>query len=143
MEEQEKNKVTDEKPTEDAEVNRAPRFESHALVEIKTGLLPFSTASAVLLDLSVGGFKIEFVNPVKIKTNIPMTMTIPLAPFQIMSPSKIKLRVIVKWFDSRQLRAGGIFENISDDVRYLFERILTVISEQSSRRGLNTGHRGE
>lgn len=114
--------------------NRAPRFESHALVEIKTGWMPFSHASAVLLDLSLGGFKIEFVNPVKIKTNVPMTMSIPLAPFQILSPAKLKTKIVIKWYDPKQLRAGGIFENIGND-HYLFERILQYIAEHNERHG--------
>lgn len=118
----------------DVRANRAPRFESHALVEVKTGWNPFSTASAVLLDLSVGGFKIEFVNPVKLKTNVPMTMTIPLSPFQIMSPPKLKLKVVMKWFDPAQLRAGGVFVEIQDSQRYLFDRILMYISEHLSNR---------
>lgn len=113
---------------------RAPRFESHALVEVKTGWLPTSVASAVLLDLSVQGFKIEFVNPVKIKAGEKLTMSIPLAPFQILSPAKLKMKIDVKWFDPRQMRCGGIFINMKDEHRYLLERILMFITEHSQLR---------
>lgn len=58
-------------------VKRAKRIESHALVDVKmSSWNPLSVASAVLLDLSWQGFKIEFVNPVKVKAGARLSMSI-------------------------------------------------------------------
>lgn len=110
-------------------INRKPRYVSHALVDVKTSFWnPFDISSAALLDLSVDGFKLEFVNKVNIKPGKRITMFIPLQPFNIASPSKLKLRMVIKWFDSRRLRAGGMFENMSDEQLFLLNRVLETIA---------------
>lgn len=110
-------------------VKRAKRIESHALVDVRTSIWnPFSVASAVLLDLSWQGFKIEFVNPVKIKPGSRLSITVPLASFGILAPSKLKLKIQVKWYDARMLRAGGIFEPENHDQDYLIQKIIDVLS---------------
>lgn len=117
-------------PTSSPPADRAPRFESHALVEVKSPWNPFSASSAVLLDLSVTGFKIEFVNSTRIKQGATLTMSIPLAPFDIKAPARVKLKIIVKWFDEKQMRAGGIFLEITEQQKYLVERVLTYILDR-------------
>lgn len=114
-------------------VKRAKRIESHALIDIKTSVWnPLSVASAVLLDLSWQGFKIEFVNPVKIKPGSKLTMTIPLSSFGILAPAKLKLKIQVKWYDPRMLRAGGIFEPESHEQDYLIQKIIDVLTLRGS-----------
>ena len=114
-------------------VKRAKRIESHALVDVKTSSWnPFATASAVLLDLSWQGFKIEFVNPTKIKPGARLTMNIPLAAFGILAPAKLKLKIQVKWYDARMLRAGGIFEPESHNQDYLIQKIIDVLTLRSA-----------
>lgn len=108
---------------------RAKRIESHALVDVKTSVWnPLSVSSAVLLDLSWQGFKIEFVNPVKIKPGSRLTMTVPLSSFGILAPAKLKLKIQVKWYDPRMLRAGGIFEPESHEQDYLIQKIIDVLT---------------
>jgi hypothetical protein len=108
---------------------RAKRIESHALVDVKLSAWnPLAVASAVLLDLSWQGFKIEFVNPVKIKPGSRLTMSVPLASFGILAPAKVKLKIQVKWYDSRMARAGGIFEPESHEQDYLIQKIIDVLT---------------
>jgi hypothetical protein len=110
-------------------VKRAKRIESHALVDVKTSSWnPLSVASAVLLDLSWQGFKIEFVNPVKIKAGARLTMSVPLASFGILAPSRIKLKIQVKWYDGRMLRAGGVFEPENHEQDYIIQKIIDVLT---------------
>jgi len=110
-------------------VKRAKRIESHALVDVKMSMWnPLSLASAVLLDLSWQGFKIEFVNPVKLKPGSRLTMNVPLASFGILAPAKLKLKIQVKWYDARMLRAGGIFEPESHEQDYLIQKIIDVLT---------------
>jgi hypothetical protein len=117
----------------DSIVKRAKRVESHALVDIKTSTWnPFSTTSAVLLDLSWQGFKIEFVNQVKVKPGSKLSMSVPLASFGILAPSRLKLKIQVKWFDSRMMRAGGIFEPENHEQDYLIQKIIDVLTLRGS-----------
>jgi len=110
-------------------VKRAKRIESHALIDVKmSSWNPLSVASAVLLDLSWQGFKLEFVNSVKIKPGTNLTMNIPLASFGILAPAKLKLKIQVKWYDARMLRAGGIFEPESHEQDYLIQKIIDVLT---------------
>ncbi|NBO38453.1 hypothetical protein EBU99_07700 [bacterium] len=110
-------------------VKRAKRIESHALVDVKMNSWnPFAVSSAVLLDLSWQGFKIEFVNPAKIKPGARLTMWVPLASFGILAPAKLKLKIQVKWYDARMLRAGGIFEPESHEQDYLIQKIIDVLT---------------
>jgi hypothetical protein len=110
-------------------VKRAKRIESHALVDIRMSAWnPLSVASAVLLDLSWQGFKLEFVNSVKIKPGTNLIMNIPLASFGILAPAKLKLKIQVKWYDARMLRAGGIFEPESHEQDYLIQKIIDVLT---------------
>ena len=120
-------------PSDAADRDRAPRFRSHALVDMRLSQWnPFSTVSAVLLDLSWQGFKVEFVNSIKLRPGAELAMIIPLAPFRIQSPSSIKMRVVVKWIDARNFRAGGIFVAQTDQHRHLIDTILLNLSPVES-----------
>jgi hypothetical protein len=108
---------------------RAKRIESHALVDVRMSTWnPLSTSSAILLDLSWQGFKIEFINPVKLKPGSRLSMTVPLSSFGILAPAKLKLKIQVKWYDSRMLRAGGIFEPQNHEQDYLIQKIIDVLT---------------
>jgi hypothetical protein len=108
---------------------RAKRIESHALVDVKmSSWNPLATSSAILLDLSWQGFKIEFINPVKLKPGSRLSMSVPLSSFGILAPAKLKLKIQVKWYDSRMLRAGGIFEPESHEQDYLIQKIIDVLT---------------
>ena len=106
-------------------VQRFPRFQSHALVDVRTSRWnPFKTASAVLLDLSVEGFKLEFVSAVTLRVGQRVRLVVPLAPFQILSPSRLELEVEIKWFDVQALRAGGVFKPLSDIELHTIEKLM-------------------
>jgi hypothetical protein len=108
---------------------RAKRIESHALVDVRLSQWnPLATSSAILLDLSWQGFKIEFINPVKLKPGTRVSMTVPLSSFGILAPAKLKLKIQVKWYDSRMLRAGGIFEPENHEQDYLIQKIIDVLT---------------
>ncbi len=111
---------------------RAPRFPSHALVEARTSWWnPFAKSSAVLLDMSVTGFKIQFVERVSLKKEDKLQLIIPLEPFGLMGGGRLNLKAQVKWFDEPVMRAGGMFLNCSDQERLMIEGILaSVISRR-------------
>lgn len=120
--------------------DRPIRFESHALVEMRLSKWnPFSNISAVLLDLSTSGFKVEFVSPVSITPGQPLSIAIPLAPFNILVPNKLKMQVTVKWFDEKALKAGGVFMHLTSEQRYFLDRILSQIIDSTRQTPLASG----
>lgn len=113
-------------------VARAPRFPSHALVDVRLSRWnPFSKASAVLIDMSVTGFKIQFVEKVQVKLGMRIHIGVPLEPFGLTSGGRLNLQGDVKWFDEKMMRAGGMFIDCADHDRLMIERIISsVISKQ-------------
>lgn len=117
----------------DEHVARAPRFPSHALVQVKfSKWSPFSRASAVLLDMSVSGFKIQFVGAGDPALGKKIQIYIPLAPFGITIGGGLELCGEIKWVDSANRRVGGMFLNCSDHERLMIERIIaSVVSKDA------------
>jgi hypothetical protein len=91
---------------------------------------PFGVHSAVLLDLSETGFKIEFTGSAALKAGDKRILQIPLAPFGISSPSHISCDVTVKWFDLAKMRVGGVFENIDAPSRVFLDKIIERVKNQ-------------
>ncbi len=92
-------------------LERPERVISHALVEVRRHRWwPFGIQSAVLLDLSTQGFKIEFTGHGSYRQGDRLWMTIPLSPFQVLGPESITLKINIKWFDANKMRIGGVFE---------------------------------
>jgi hypothetical protein len=107
-------------------VSRVPRYVSHALVDIGPQWWnPFLNRTAVLLDLSTQGFKIEFTSRLNVKPGGKIRMEIPLEPFQVMTPKVLKLRAILKWCDPNRLRAGGVFLKLSDFETHIIDKVIT------------------
>jgi hypothetical protein len=108
------------------------RYESHALLEVRTSRWnPFAIESAILIDISWEGFKIEFVGSVKpIKPESWLRLSIPLSPFGIMHPQVLKLDAHTKWFDDRNSRCGGVFFHASDDDKVLIAKIIEVVEHK-------------
>ncbi len=116
-------------------LRKTPRFESHALVEIRTSRWnPFSTKSAILIDISADGFKVEFVSPLSpLRFGGKVRMCIPLAPFGIYSAQAIDLVGVVRWFDERNFRCGGIFEKPDVETATHLEQIIAFVAAHSKR----------
>lgn len=116
---------------ENKTVSRAARYTSHALVELrKWRHLPFSVHSAVLLDLSVGGFKIEFTGDVTVKLGDVFWLIIPLTPLGIAAPEKLCARVECRWFDPKRYRVGGVFSSLDTTEKVLVERVVDTLRKR-------------
>jgi PilZ domain len=123
-----KNPSDQEFPLDRSLYGRDPRYPSHALIDVSTSKWnPFAESSAVLLDLSQGGFKIEFVNPVELKTGMKINLSIRLSPFGILTPETLRLKAEVKWFDREKLRCGGLFSSPSETEFYVLDKIIAQI----------------
>jgi len=112
---------------------RAERVISHALVELrKNRWWPFGIRSAVLLDVSEGGFKIGFNGNTKCVTGEELLMEIPLGPFGILAPRALLMNVQIMWFDETRMRCGGIFVNTTPTTVLFIQKIIEASKSQSA-----------
>jgi hypothetical protein len=115
-------------------IHRPERFTSHTLVEIRRfKSLPFLVQSAVLLDISLGGFKAEFTGESKTKKGQIFWISIPLTPLGIYAPSRLVILSQCRWFDLDHYRLGGVFVELEKSDKIILEQVIETIQSQSLR----------
>jgi len=108
--------------------NRAKRFLSHTLVELRQyKRIPFFCYSAVVLDISAGGFKLEFTGETISAPGRRYWLHIPLIPLGISKPTTFSCLCECRWFDEKRFRMGGSFVNLSAADEKLIELIMASI----------------
>lgn len=108
--------------------NRAKRFLSHTLVELRQWKkIPFFCYSAVVLDISTGGFKLEFTGETVSVPGKRYWLHVPLAPLGIPSPKYFSCLCECRWFDPKRYRMGGSFVNLSPEDLKLIELMMNSI----------------
>ena len=104
---------------------RPTRVISYFLVELKKNRFnPFNSSSAVLLDISFTGCKVEVVGKMKMLPGENFYISIPLSPMGIEGGSSIKLKCECKWFDASSSRLGCVFVNPSEKESKIIDRII-------------------
>lgn len=117
--------------SEENNSSRTTRYTSHALVEFrKSKWLPFGIYSGVLLDLSQGGFKMEFTGENHITPNSTYWISIPLGPLGIKYPNKFQAKIEARWFDGKRYRVGGTFLNLKETDRQVLEQVIEKLEEK-------------
>ena len=107
---------------------RAQRYVSHALVEVrKVKWLPIFCHSAVLLDISVAGFKLEFTSEVQVSPGNQYWLNIPLSPLGIYAPKRIISKCECRWFDDTRYRIGGVFMDLNKTEYMLIEQVISSL----------------
>lgn len=110
---------------------RQRRYVSHALVEVrKFRQLPIFCYSAVLLDMSLSGFKLEFTGEVRTTPGKRYWLYIPLAPLGITAPKKMLCLCECRWFDESRFRIGGVFIGLNKTDHLLIEQIVAGLKER-------------
>jgi hypothetical protein len=110
---------------------RPIRYASHTLVEVRRFKhLPFGINSAVLLDISLGGFKFEFTSETRSKPGQQFWISVPLAPMGIYAPSRLLLRGECRWFDAKNFRIGGVFTNIPKTDKLILEQVVETLKQR-------------
>ena len=105
---------------------RSARYLSHAIVEVRRlRWLPLFCSSAVLLDMSHHGFKLEFMGEVTVAPGSQYWLVIPLAPLGITYPKRLSCQCEVRWFDDNRHRMGGVFLNPSPEEVLLIDQVVT------------------
>jgi hypothetical protein len=127
------NKQSDSKKNQ---LDRENRYTSHALVEFrKFKVLPIGIHSAILLDISLGGFKIELTGDKKVRTGENFWLHIPLAPLGIYAPTRLMCRGECRWFDGERYRVGGVFTDLSKTDRMIIDQIVETMKQRRSPAG--------
>ena len=112
---------------------RENRYPSHALVELrKYKHLPFFVHSAVLLDISLGGFKIEFTGEVAAKPGDNYWLNIPLTPLGIYAPNRLLCRGECRWFDEKRFRVGGVFMQLTKSDHNIIEQVVETLKKRGA-----------
>lgn len=112
--------------------NRPDRFSSHTLVEIRRFKnLPFFVQSAVLLDISLGGFKAEYTGEIQSKKGQIFWISIPLAPLGIYAPSRLMLLGQCRWYDPDRFRLGGVFVEVKKADKIILEQVIEAVQMRS------------
>ena len=110
---------------------RAQRHLSHALVEIaRFRWWPFSTHSAILLDISLGGFKAEVTGKINIKAGDAVWFKIPLRPWGIYSPSRFVVEAEVRWVDAKRSRVGATFFDLTSSQQRILEQVIGALTSR-------------
>lgn len=118
----------DPEETPEDEVPRADRYISHALVEVrKFRSLPFFCHSAVLLDISTSGFKLEFTGEIKVEPGARYWLNIPLSPLGIFAPKRLLVKCECRWFDDHRFRIGGVFIDITKTDGIIIEQVVETL----------------
>lgn len=111
---------------------RQNRYTSHALVELRRFKhLPFGVSSAVLLDISFGGFKCEFTGEARLKPGEKFWLSIPLGPLGIHAPQKLLCRGECRWFDPKKFRVGGVFMTLTKTDRLLIDQVVDSMKKRA------------
>ena len=118
-----------EESTEDPILQHRPkRFLSHTLVELRQfKRLPFLCYSAVVLDISAGGFKLEFTGETVSTPGRRYWLHIPLIPLGISNPRNFSCLCECRWFDNKRFRMGGSFVELKPEDEKLIEQIMASI----------------
>lgn len=116
--------------------DRENRYASHALVELRRFKhLPFKVHSAVLLDISLGGFKAEFTGDVQSKPGDRFWLNIPLTPLGIFAPARLLCRGECRWFDEKRFRVGGVFTHLTKTERHILEQVIDTLKKRGALSG--------
>ena len=123
----------DERADATDKAERQSRYTSHALVELRRFKhLPFKVSSAVLLDISLGGFKCEFTGEARLKPGEKFWLSIPLGPLGILAPSKLLCRGECRWFDPKKFRVGGVFMGLTKTDRIVIDQVVDSLKKHGA-----------
>ena len=114
-----------------AKNDRPERYVSHALVEVRRFKhLPLFVHSAILLDISIAGFKLEFTAEIKVNRGEIYWLHVPLTPLGIFAPKRIICQSEVRWFEEKNYRMGGVFINLSKTDRLIIDQAIETLRRQ-------------
>ena len=107
------------------------RYISHSLVEVRRFKhLPFFCHSAVLLDVSLEGFKIEFTGENTAHPGSQYWLHIPLTPMGIYAPKRLICKTECRWFDESRFRMGGTFIHLDKVEQLIIEQVIESLKNQ-------------
>ena len=108
------------------------RYLSHKTIYVQMNFWnPFGKRKAVLLDFSLGGFRIEFVESFLIKNIENIVLHIPLNEFDLESNKLLKLNAEIKWIDPLNRQIGGTYRLPASKHDEDIEKIISTLAKSN------------
>lgn len=109
-----------------------PRYEANLIVYVRLrSWNPFSNKQAKLIDFSLGGFKIEFLQNLKLKNMEKVILVVPLEGFDIDQSKVIKLKAEIKWYDPLHKQVGGTYILPSKNHEQILQKVITSLAQKN------------
>ena len=94
---------------------------------------PFSAKQALLLDLSLGGFGLEFCQKTRLQVGANVLLLLSPWSFGLAGSSTLSLGAQVVWFDERACRCGGRLLLESGEKRVRLQEALDQLGSMQPR----------
>jgi hypothetical protein len=102
------------------------------MVQLKTWN-PFVKKDAKLLDFSLGGFRIEFIDVFRLREIEKIVLIIPLNVIDPQINRILKLKADIKWYDPLHKQVGGTYEISIKTEQDLIEKIIFALAHKPSK----------
>lgn len=108
-----------------------PRYKSNLVIYVRMkSWNPFSYKQAKLIDFSLGGFKIEFLENIHLKNMEKILLIIPLQDFYIGKLKVLKLKAEIKWYDPLYKQVGGTYHIQMKQGNGILEKIISALAQK-------------
>lgn len=108
------------------------RYETNVLIDVQIKTWnPFIHKSAKLLDFSLGGFRIEFIEKFPFKNMENIILKIPMSCVDPTRKNIIKLKAQIKWVDPLHQQVGGTYLYRNDSEKEILEKIIIALAQNN------------
>jgi hypothetical protein len=109
-----------------------PRYEANLIIEVQlSSWNPFVHKEAKLIDFSMGGFKLEFLENFSFKNMEKIIILIPLDKFGLQKTKKLKLKADIKWYDPLHKQVGGTYASLQKQDETSLQKIISTLAKKS------------
>jgi hypothetical protein len=108
------------------------RYETNVLIDVRLKTWnPFQNKAAKLLDFSLGGFRIEFIEKFPFKNMENIILKIPMSCIDPSKKNIIKLKAEIKWADPLHQQVGGTYLFRPDTDKEFLEKIIIALAQNN------------
>ena len=108
-----------------------PRYEANLIIYVQMkSWNPFSHKPAKLIDFSIGGFKLEFLENFPLKNMEKIIINIPLDGFGFSETKMLRLKANIKWYDPLHKQVGGTYPIPLKREDGILEKIISSLAKK-------------
>ena len=107
-----------------------PRYEANLIIYVQLSTWnPFAHKQAKLIDFSMGGFKLEFLDNFPLKNKEKIIIYTPLDAFGAANEKMLKLKADIKWYDPLHKQVGGTYSIPHKAESGMLEKIISSLAK--------------